>query len=139
MWERGRERKRREIKQSPSYDRTRSDKLRCESESILRGKAAVSDSWLRLPSTLCSPIMRCLPCDPTLPRILEQKPRNTLRSEAGHLVESRRPVGSEDLLAALLGGVAVGQRELEVLGEELLEVGAADVVGLLDLDDLQDL
>lgn len=32
----------------------------------------------------------------------------------------------------------MGQRELEVLGEELLDVGAADVLGLLDLDDLQD-
>lgn len=33
----------------------------------------------------------------------------------------------------------MGQRELEVLGEELLDVGAADGVGLLDLNDLEDL
>jgi len=33
----------------------------------------------------------------------------------------------------------VRQRELEVLGEELLDVRAADVVGLGHLDDLQDL
>jgi hypothetical protein len=33
----------------------------------------------------------------------------------------------------------VGKRELEVLGEELLDVGAADGVGLLDLDNLEDL
>ena len=33
----------------------------------------------------------------------------------------------------------MGQRELEVLGEELLDVGAADVIGLLYLDDLEDL
>jgi len=47
-------------------------------------------------------------------------------------------VGSEDLLANGLGD-AVGKGELEVLGEELLDVGAADVLGLLDLDDLDDL
>lgn len=33
----------------------------------------------------------------------------------------------------------MGQRELEVLGEELLDVGATDAVGLLDLNDLDDL
>ena len=31
------------------------------------------------------------------------------------------------------------QRELEVLLEELLDVRAADIVGLLDLDDLENL
>jgi len=46
-------------------------------------------------------------------------------------------VGSEDLLADGLGN-AVGKGELEVLGEELLDVGAADVLGLLNLDDLDD-
>ena len=33
----------------------------------------------------------------------------------------------------------MGQRELELLGEELLDVWSADVVGLGDLNDLQDL
>jgi hypothetical protein len=33
----------------------------------------------------------------------------------------------------------VGHGELEVLGEELLDVGAADIGGLLDLNDLEDL
>lgn len=47
-------------------------------------------------------------------------------------------MGSEDLLASGLGDT-VGKGELEVLGEELLDVGAADVLGLLDLDDLDDL
>jgi len=47
-------------------------------------------------------------------------------------------VSSEDLLADGLVD-AVGERELEVLGEELLDVGTADVRGLLDLDDLEDL
>ena len=47
-------------------------------------------------------------------------------------------MGGEDLLAGGLGDT-VGKRELEVLGEELLDVGAADVLGLLDLDDLEDL
>jgi hypothetical protein len=31
------------------------------------------------------------------------------------------------------------KRELEVLRDELADVGTADVVGLLDLDDLEDL
>lgn len=38
-----------------------------------------------------------------------------------------------------LRGVAVRQRELEVLGEQLLDVGTADIVGLLNFDDLEDL
>ena len=33
----------------------------------------------------------------------------------------------------------MGQRELEVLDEELLDVWAADIVGLLNLDNLEDL
>lgn len=55
-----------------------------------------------------------------------------------HLVESVRASGGEDLLATLRW-CAVGQRELEVLGGELLDVGSPDVVGLLNLDDLEDL
>jgi hypothetical protein len=33
----------------------------------------------------------------------------------------------------------VGERELEVLGKELLDIGAADVVGLLDLNNAENL
>jgi len=33
----------------------------------------------------------------------------------------------------------VGQREREVLGDELLDVGALDIIGLLDLDNAEDL
>jgi len=33
----------------------------------------------------------------------------------------------------------VGKRELEVLGQELLDVGAADVHGLFNFDNLEDL
>ena len=47
-------------------------------------------------------------------------------------------MSGEDLLARLLVD-AVGERELEVLDEELLDVRAADVGRLLDLDDLEDL
>ena len=36
-------------------------------------------------------------------------------------------------------GDTVGEGELELRDEELLDVGAADVVGLLDLDHTQDL
>lgn len=57
---------------------------------------------------------------------------------ATSLVEGGRAVGGEDLLAGGLGD-AVREGELEVLGEELLDVWAADVLGLLNLDDLEDL
>lgn len=33
----------------------------------------------------------------------------------------------------------MGQREAQVLGQELLDVGALDIVGLLELDDAEDL
>lgn len=33
----------------------------------------------------------------------------------------------------------MGQREGQVLGEELLDVGALDIVGLLELDNAEDL
>ena len=65
-------------------------------------------------------------------------PATSTQQIGTRLVESRGAVSSEDLLAGSLGN-AVGQRELEVLGEELLDVRAADVVGLGDLDDLEDL
>lgn len=47
-------------------------------------------------------------------------------------------MGREDLLAGGLGDT-VRERELEVLGEELLDVWAADVLGLLNLNNLEDL
>jgi hypothetical protein len=59
--------------------------------------------------------------------------KNTIRS-----CESGRSRVSEDLLVVLLGG-AVGKRELEVLGEELFDVRAANAVGLLDLSNAENL
>ena len=53
------------------------------------------------------------------------------------LVEGSRPLRGEDLL--VLRRRAMREWELEVLGEELADVGAANVVSLLDLDDLEDL
>lgn len=55
-----------------------------------------------------------------------------------HLEEGGGSVGGENLLAGDLGGT-VRERELEVLGEELAEVGALDVGGLLEFDDTEDL
>lgn len=55
-----------------------------------------------------------------------------------HLSKGRGARVGEDLLADLATG-AVGQRELEVLLEELLDVGAADAVVVLDLNNLKDL
>ena len=65
------------------------------------------------------------------------QPNRTPERET-RLEESRGSLGSKDLLASLLVD-AVGQGELETLDEELLDVWAADVVGLLDLNDLEDL
>jgi hypothetical protein len=64
--------------------------------------------------------------------------QTALRNRETRLEESGWAGGGEDLLSGLLVN-AVGQRELEVLDEELLHVRSADVVGLLDLNDLEDL
>lgn len=71
---------------------------------------------------------------------LKQPPSVPVNAQARAicLVESVWAGGSEDLLAALVWST-VRQREAEVLGGELLDVWAADVIGLLDLDDLEDL
>jgi hypothetical protein len=55
-----------------------------------------------------------------------------------HLSKGGWSLGRKDLLSGLLGS-AVGKREIEVLGEELFDVRAADKVGLLDFDNFQDL
>jgi hypothetical protein len=53
-------------------------------------------------------------------------------------VESRWSLSSKDFGAGCLGN-AVGKREFEILGEELLDVRALDVFSLLEFDDLEDL
>jgi hypothetical protein len=67
-------------------------------------------------------------------------PANSARTpeRERRLEESWWALGSEDLLACLLVDT-VGQRELEALDEELLDVWAADIVGLLDLNNLENL
>lgn len=45
---------------------------------------------------------------------------------------------SEHLLAVCRSST-VGKREFKVLGEELLDVGTTDAVGLLDLDNTENL
>lgn len=52
------------------------------------------------------------------------------------LVESGRALGSIDTKRL---GTTVGKREAEVARDELLDVGTADVLCLLDLSHLQDL
>jgi hypothetical protein len=47
-------------------------------------------------------------------------------------------VGSEDLLAGAAANT-MREGEFQALGQELLDVWAADVGGLLDLNDLEDL
>lgn len=54
------------------------------------------------------------------------------------LVEGRWTLGGEDSGTGSLGD-AVWKWELEVLGEELLDVWALDVLGLLELDNLENL
>lgn len=67
-----------------------------------------------------------------------QKTKSNTTAAAVCLGESGWPGGGEDLLGADLGD-AVGQGEGQVLAEELLDVGALDIVGLLELDDTEDL
>ena len=55
-----------------------------------------------------------------------------------HLVEGRWSLFGKDLGAGCLGN-AVRKGEFEILGEELLDVWALDIVALLELDDLEDL
>ena len=52
--------------------------------------------------------------------------------------ESGRPGRSEDLLRCSLRH-AVRERELQALGEELLDIRTLHVFGLLNLDDFEDL
>ena len=54
------------------------------------------------------------------------------------LSESRRALGAEELLGAVARDT-VGEGELEVLGDELLDVRPLDVLGLLELDDAENL
>ena len=72
------------------------------------------------------------------PYIRQPLSTTVLLATPTHLCKGRRARVSVQLLASGLDGT-VGQREFEVLGEELLDVGAADAVGLGDLDDLDDL
>jgi len=67
-----------------------------------------------------------------MPRRLLHHQQRSQRLEEG--VGARR---GEDGLA-VARGLAVRQRELELLGKELLDVRSPDVLGLLDLDDLED-
>lgn len=53
-------------------------------------------------------------------------------------MEGAGPLGNKHLLCRALRH-AVRQRELQVLGDELLDVRAADIGSLLELDNLQDL
>jgi hypothetical protein len=46
--------------------------------------------------------------------------------------------GAEDLLAAETGNT-VGKGERKTLGDELLDVGALDILALLDLDNTENL
>jgi hypothetical protein len=55
-----------------------------------------------------------------------------------HLSNGGRARRAEQLGVAALGD-AVGEREGKVLGDELLDVGALDILGLLDLDNAEDL
>jgi len=68
-----------------------------------------------------------------LPEQPTTKTRNTTPSDR---LESAWSSGGKDLLD---GRHTVGERELQVLRQKLLDVGTADVGGLLNLDYLQDL
>lgn len=67
-----------------------------------------------------------------------QSPCLTSLNTNNILSESGWSLRVEQLLVAGLGDT-VGKRELEVLGNELLNVGALDVGGLLELNDAENL
>lgn len=73
-------------------------------------------------------------------KTISHKPPTTthITRENPNLCEGRRAGGAEDLLVADTGDT-VGKGESEILGDELLDVGALDVLGLLDLDNAEDL
>lgn len=58
--------------------------------------------------------------------------------KGNRLSKGRWSRGSEDLLVGGLGDT-MWEWELEALGEKLFDVWASDALGLLDLDDLEDL
>jgi hypothetical protein len=60
----------------------------------------------------------------------------TVLEAENNLSESRGSLGAEDLAGADLAD-AVGERELQVLGDQLADVRALDVLALLDLDDAE--
>jgi hypothetical protein len=62
----------------------------------------------------------------------------TVLEAENNLSESRGSLGAEDLAGADLAD-AVGERELQVLGDQLADVRALDVLALLDLDDAENL
>jgi hypothetical protein len=73
------------------------------------------------------------------PRFRSQTPQQQNDDDSSlDLCEGGWSGGAEDLLVADLGQ-AMGQGEAEVLGDELSEVGALDVLGLGQLDDTEDL
>lgn len=77
-------------------------------------------------------------CQERRPSPPEAQSSTSTTKRTTNLGESRRAGGGEDLLLADLGDT-VGQREAEVLAEELLDVRTLDIVGLLELDDTEDL
>src|SRR4051794_37958702 len=73
------------------------------------------------------------------PKPNNSSPNQTIPSPSPtHSVESRWSASGEDLLASSLGN-AVREGEFEILGKELLDVRALDIISLLELEDLEDL
>ena len=65
-------------------------------------------------------------------------PPQPINSITMRSVESGRTLSDKDLSAGCLGN-AVRKWEFEVFGEELLNVGALHIFGLLEFDNLEDL
>ena len=63
---------------------------------------------------------------------------NLSRNHISHLGKSRRSMSSKDVLGGTFRDT-VRKREFEVLGKELFEIGALDIIGLFELNDFEDL
>lgn len=71
-------------------------------------------------------------------KTISQTPHTAHNTMTPNLCESGRAGGAENLLVVEARNT-VGKREREILGDQLLDVRALDVLGLLDLNDTENL
>ena len=86
----------------------------------------------------CEHMLRTVPCRSEHLKKYSHPPSRKTIARRNLSSERRWSLGAEDLLGRSLGDT-VRQGEAQVLGDQLLDVGALDLIGLLQLDNSQDL